>query len=165
MKLTMLPRWSLGLAAALVFLVAGCGNGHTTAASVDYKRSPRMPSLMPMASKSAIKQAVKTECAAVRSVRHSARKFSGKPVTGHLAQFATRGPGWAEQLATAAKPDGGKVRFPDGSRASTLSTRLGRMAVDLDLGNLDYGTRQSAKLSQAVTEYAAFLRVLNKTAC
>jgi hypothetical protein len=164
MKLTMLPRWSLGLAAALVLLIVGCGNGHTTAASVDYKKSPAMPGSMPMASKSAVKQAVKAECAAVRSVRHSARHLRGKPVTGHLAQFATLGPGWAEQLATAAKP-AGKVRFPEGSKASTLSTRLGRMAVDLDLGNLDYGTRQSARLSQAVTEYTAFLRVLSKTAC
>ena len=102
MKLTMPSRWSLGLAAALVFLVAGCGNGHPTAASVDYRKSPAMPSSMPLASKNAIRQAVKTECAAVRKVRHSARKLSRKPVTGHLGQLATLGPGWADQLATAA---------------------------------------------------------------
>jgi hypothetical protein len=32
-------------------------------------------------------------------------------------------------------------------------------------GHLDYGTRKGAKLSEAVTEYTAFLHVLNKTAC
>ena len=57
------------------------------------------------------------------------------------------------------------MSFPARSKASTLSTSLGRMAVDLDLGNLDYGTRKGAKLSETVTEYTAFLHVLNKTAC
>jgi hypothetical protein len=155
---------SLGIVAALVFLVAGCGNGHPAASPVDYKKSPGVPTSVPTASTSAVKQAVKAECAAVRSVRRSAGKLSSSPVVGHLAQFAVRGPGWAQQLATAAKP-AGRVSFPEGSKASTLSTRLGRMAVDLDLGNLDYGTRQGAKLSQAVTEYTAFLHLLNKTGC
>ena len=164
MKVTTPLGRSLSIVAALVFLVAGCGNGHTAASPVDYKKSPAVPTSLPTASKSAVKQAVKTECAAVRSVRRSARKLSRGPVVGHLAQFAVRGPGWAQQLATAAKPDG-RVSFPEGSKASTLSTKLGRMAVDLDLGNLDYGTRQGAKLSQAVTEYTAFLHVLHQTAC
>ena len=155
---------SLGIVAALAFLVASCGNGHPAASDVNYKNSPGVPTSVPAASKSAVKQAVRTECAAVRSVRRSARKLSRGPVVGHLAQFAVRGPGWAEQLATAAKPEG-RVSFPEGSKASTLSTSLGRMAVDLDLGNLDYGTRKGAKLSEAVTEYTAFLQVLNKTAC
>jgi hypothetical protein len=164
MKVTTPLARSLGVVAALVFLVAGCGNGHTAASPVDYKKSPGVPVSIPTASKSAVKQAVKTECAAVRSVRRSARKLSPGPVVGHLAQFAVHSPGWAQQLATAAKPDG-RVSFPEGSKASTLSTRLGRMAVDLDLGNLDYGTRQGAKLSEAVTEFTAFRHVLNKTAC
>jgi hypothetical protein len=164
-KVTTRPGWSLGIVAALVFLAAGCGNGHTAASPVDYKNSPGVvPTSVPTASKSAVKKAVRTECAAVRSVRRSASKLSSGPVVGHLAQFAVRGPGWAEQLATAAKP-AGRVSFPEGSKASTLSTRLGRMAVDLDLGNLDYGTKQNAKVSQAVTEYTAFLHLLNKTAC
>jgi hypothetical protein len=137
MKVTTPLGRSLGIVAALVFLVAGCGNGHATASPVDYKKSPGVPTSVPTASKSAVKQAVRTECAAVRSVRRSARKLSRGPVVGHLAQFAVRGPGWAEQLATAAKP-GGRVSFPARSRASTLSTSLGRMAVDLDLGNLEW---------------------------
>ncbi len=165
MKVTTPPGWSLGIVAALVVLVAGCGNGHTAASSVAYKKSPGVvPTSVPTASKSAVKKAVRTECAAVRSVRRSAHKLSGEPVAAHVAQFAALSPGWAQQLATAAKPDG-KVSFPEGSTASTLSTRLGRMAVDLDLGNLDYGTRQKAKVSKAVKEYTVFVRVLTKTAC
>ena len=51
---------SLGIVAALVFLVAGCGNGHAAASPVDYKKSPGVPTSVPTASKSAVKQAVRT---------------------------------------------------------------------------------------------------------
>jgi hypothetical protein len=156
---------TLGLVAALVFLVAGCGNGHTAASSVSYKKSPAMvPTSDTATSKAALEKAVTTECAAIRSVRRSADKLSGQLAAGHVAQFAAQSPAWAMQLATAAKPTG-KQGAPTGTRAGHISVRLSHMTVDLDLGNLDYGSKQKAKVSQAAKRYAAFMRVLKGTKC
>ena len=155
----------LGLAAALVFLVAGCGNGHTTASSVSYKKSPAMvPTSDTATSKAALAKMVTTECAAVQSVRRSAGKLSGQVAAGHLAKFAAQSPGWAQQLGTAAKPDG-KQGAPAGTRAGNIAVRMSHMTVDLDLGNLAYSSKQKAKKAQAAKRYAAFSRVLEGTKC
>ena len=152
-------------AVVAVTALAGCATGgHVQAAY-----NATLPTSSPSPAEStasetalAVATAARTECAAEARVWTMVHAFAGLAPMTIAADMDAMGSLWSRQL-TRASSAADASGVPDGrNRARTMAVTLGKEALAVDFGDIDYD--QSDTLA-ALKAYTKFIKMLKANAC